>query len=87
MTSVVEHLQGLKANLEEKQFFKGDLSTLAMGVIITMVVMFMGVYMISMVSELTAINNTSDFYSTWCCNRSIERFWFRWWWNWNLITS
>lgn len=63
MTSVVEHLQGLKANLEEKQFFKGDLSTLAMGVIITMVVMFMGVYMISMVSELTAINNTSDFYS------------------------
>ena len=63
MTSIVEKLQGLKANLEDKQFYKGDLSTLAMGVVIAVMVMFMGIYMISMVSDLTSVNNSSSFYS------------------------
>jgi len=43
---------------------KGELSSLALGVVVAIVALFIGLYMISMVSEVAAINNTSDFYST-----------------------
>jgi len=42
---------------------KAQLSSVALGIIITIVSLFIGLFMITNVSEITAINNTSDFYS------------------------
>lgn len=42
---------------------KGELSALTLGVIIAIVTLFIGIYMIAMVSEIAAINETSIFYS------------------------
>jgi len=42
---------------------KGQLADLALGVIVALVTLFVGLYMISKVSAVAAINNTSDFYT------------------------
>lgn len=43
---------------------KGQLADLSLGVIVTLVTLFVGLYMISKVSAVASINNTSDFYNT-----------------------
>ena len=43
---------------------KGTLSSLALSVVIGLVTLFIGLFMISKVSNIAAINNSSDFYST-----------------------
>jgi len=42
---------------------KGQLSDLALGVVVAIVSLFIGLYMISRVSGVTNITNTSDFYT------------------------
>jgi len=42
---------------------KGSLSGVSLGVVVAIVSLFIGVYMISKVASIAAINNTSDFYS------------------------
>jgi len=42
---------------------KGSLSSLALGVVIAIVSLFIGLYMISKVSNVANIDNTSDFYT------------------------
>ena len=42
---------------------KGSLSGLALGVIVGIVSLYIGLYMIVKVSDIVAVNNTSDFYS------------------------
>ncbi len=48
----------------KSQARKGSLSGMALGVITALVAMFIGLYMIVKVSVITAIENTSDFYTT-----------------------
>ena len=43
---------------------KGNLSGLALGLVVAVVALFIGLYMISQVSEVASIDNTSDFYTT-----------------------
>jgi hypothetical protein len=43
---------------------KGQVSGLVMDVIIVVVLLFIGLFMITQVSGITAINNTSAFYTT-----------------------
>jgi len=43
---------------------KGSLSSVALGIIVALVSLFIGLYMISKVSAIAAIDNTSDFYTT-----------------------
>ena len=43
---------------------KGALADLALGMVVSIVALFIGLYMISKVSDVTAINSSSDFYST-----------------------
>ena len=41
---------------------RGNLSGLALGLVTAVVALFIGLYMISQVSQVAAIDNTSDFY-------------------------
>jgi len=43
---------------------KGQLSELALSIVVAIVALFIGLFMISKVSTITAINSTNDFYST-----------------------
>ncbi|HIE35906.1 MAG TPA: hypothetical protein EYP89_01555 [Candidatus Omnitrophica bacterium] len=43
---------------------KGSVQAVSMGVIVTIVALFVGIFMISQVADVTEINNTSDFYTT-----------------------
>lgn len=43
---------------------KGTLGDLALGVVVSIVSLFIGLYMISKVSDVASINSTNDFYST-----------------------
>ena len=43
---------------------KGSLSSVALGVVVALVSLFIGLYMISKVSDIASISNTSDFYTT-----------------------
>lgn len=43
---------------------KGELSGLALGIVVAVVALFIGLYMITKVSDVAKIDNTSDFYST-----------------------
>jgi hypothetical protein len=47
----------------KRKFRKGSLSDLSLGVVIALVSLFIGLYMITKVADVTAINNSSDFYS------------------------
>jgi len=49
--------------MKRKRRSKGALSDLALGVIVSLVTLFVGLYMITQVADITAINNTSDFYT------------------------
>lgn len=42
---------------------KGALSDLALSVVVALVALFIGLFMITKVSNITSINNSSDFYS------------------------
>jgi len=42
---------------------KGQLSELALGVVVAIVALFIGLYMISKVSSITNIDNSSEFYT------------------------
>jgi hypothetical protein len=44
---------------------KGALDDLALSVVIFIVTLFVGIFLISKVSTITAINNSSDFYTVW----------------------
>ena len=43
---------------------KGALADLALGVVVAIVALFLGLYMIAKVSDVTAINADSDFFTT-----------------------
>lgn len=43
---------------------KGSLAGLSLGLVVTLVALFMGLYMIDQVSDVASIDNTSDLYST-----------------------
>jgi hypothetical protein len=43
---------------------KGNLTSVSLSVVVALVSLFIGLYMIAKVSGVAAINNTSDFYTT-----------------------
>ena len=43
---------------------QGSVATVIGGLVVGIVMLFVGLYMISVVADATAINNTSDFYAT-----------------------
>ena len=43
---------------------KGELTDVALGIVTAVVALFIGLYMISKVSSVASIDNTSDFYNT-----------------------
>ena len=47
-----------------KGTMKGDVQSVAMAIVVTVVVLFVGIFMITQVADVTSINNTSDFHST-----------------------
>ena len=47
----------------KKRRRRKGISNLAMGVIVGIVTLFVGLFMITKVADITEINNTSDFYS------------------------
>jgi hypothetical protein len=48
---------------KHRKHHKGSLSDLSLGVVIALVSLFIGLYMITKVADVTAINSDSDFYS------------------------